>query len=654
MLKYALVPLAGLIIAFFLTPRVAALARWLQAVDVPGGRREHVGAIPRLGGLAVFPAALLALAIGLTVDPYVVAAFAQHSTWPWLLGGALVVTVCGVADDVWSLGPVSKLGFQVVAGLLALAGGYGIWVVGNPFGGAPIALGWLGVPVTLLWVIGVTNAFNLIDGLDGLAAGVALIASVTLCAISLTAGRIDAAIVAVALAGALGGFLYHNFHPAKIFLGDSGALFLGFVLSVLAVEGSHKGATAVVIAVPILALGLPIADTLLAMLRRVLGALRVVRVDPNRNEYRFLVIGSASVARADRDHIHHRLLRMGLTYNRAVVLLYAVCVALGAVALLAVTLRGPQLGVLVGLTALATFFGLRQLGYQEVEVLRRGTLLPLFDARVLNRRSVHAAVDAGFVGFAYIAAVLVAGGGIALPGTRAYLIWTLLPVVALKVGVFLVSGLYYRAYRYTNAADVLALVKALVLAEAVAASAVVTVYGLPPNPVVTLLLDLYFAATLVLGGRLSFRFLEAMKADPASQTRPVLVYGANSGGAALLRETAQNPELGFRIVGFVDDPPATWRSQVNGVPVLGGLQHLPELVRRHRVEEVIFAHHSPTPDQVAAVSAACTGLGVTVRRFRFSFEEVGPTPAPARLASTESVADALRTNVVLGQGGWKG
>lgn len=560
---------------------------------------------------------------------------------------AAVVALCGVVDDLRGLGPFAKLALQVVAGVLVLAGGYGIWVVSNPFGGEPIALGWLGVPVTLLWVIGITNAFNLIDGLDGLAAGVGLIACATIFAISLTADRVEAAVVAVALAGALAGFLYHNFHPATVFLGDSGALFIGFVLAVLSIQGAHKGATAVIVAAPILALGLPIADTLLAMVRRVLGALSVVRVDPNRNEYRFLVVGSASVVRADRDHIHHRLLKMGLTYHRAVVVLYGVCVALGALAFLAVTLRGAQLAVLVGLTALAMFFGLRRLGYREVDVLRRGTLLPLFDSRVFNRRSFHATVDAGFLALAYGAAVLAASGGLELPGVRQYLLWTVLPVVAIKVGLFMFKGIYYRTYRYTNAGDVLAVVKALVLAEGIAAAAVVLVYGLPPRPVVTLLLDFYFGATLVLGGRLSFRLLEALKAAPITDARPVLVYGANAGGAALLRETTQNPHLGFRVVGFLDDPPATWRSQVNGVPVLGGLQHLPELVRRHGVEEVILAHHAPQPEQVDAVASACMDLGLTLRRFRFSFEEVG---GDAATAATDSAAALLRTNTAMGQG----
>ena len=150
-----------------------------------------------------------------------------------MLAGALVVTATGAVDDIWDLMPVQKLALQSLAGVMVLASGFGLTVVAAPFTGGSIQLGWLAAPLTLLWVVGMTNAFNLIDGLDGLATGVALIASATAWAVSLATGRIDVATLAVVLAGASAGFLYHNFYPASIFLGDAGSLLLGYVLSVL-------------------------------------------------------------------------------------------------------------------------------------------------------------------------------------------------------------------------------------------------------------------------------------------------------------------------------------------------------------------------------------------------------------------------------------
>ena len=511
MLKYLVLGMTAAVLAFVLTPWVARWAVRLGAVDEPNDRRVHAGRIPSLGGLAVFAAFLGALGLGLVVDRLVLEVFwGEPWPWGWLLGGAVVVVACGVADDVWTLGPLPKLCVQLVAGFMVLAAGHGITAVTNPFSGASVQLGWFGAPLTLLWVVGITNAFNLIDGLDGLAAGVALIASGTLFVISLAGGRIEVALLAAALAGALAGFLYHNFNPATVFLGDSGALLLGYLLAVLSIQASQKGATTVVILVPILALGLPIMDTLLAMLRRLLGALRVVRWDSERNEYRFLVLGSASIFRADREHIHHRLLQMGLTHRRAVLLLYGVCAGLGLTAFLAVRAKGANVAVLVAIVAFASYVGIRKLAYQEVKLLRRGTLLPIFDLPMLNRRVIHVLIDAAFALSAWVAALLLVFHEPLSPAMREYLIQTSIAVVAVKLAVFVYSGLYERAYRYTNAADMIALAKDLVAAQMASAGAVALFYGWPGHGAVVILLDFYLCATLVVGARVAFKVLELM------------------------------------------------------------------------------------------------------------------------------------------------
>jgi UDP-GlcNAc:undecaprenyl-phosphate GlcNAc-1-phosphate transferase len=236
--------------------------------------------------------------------------------------------------------PVQKLALQSLAGVMVLASGFGLTVVAAPFTGGSIQLGWLAAPLTLLWVVGMTNAFNLIDGLDGLATGVALIASATAWAVSLATGRIDVATLAVVLAGASAGFLYHNFYPASIFLGDAGSLLLGYVLSVLFIQAAQPGATGVVILVPFLALGLPILDTLLAVARRLRRAARVVREDAGRQACHFLLVGPVSVVSPDQEHLHHRLLALGLTPWRAVLVLYSVCVVLSLIAFLALRAGG--------------------------------------------------------------------------------------------------------------------------------------------------------------------------------------------------------------------------------------------------------------------------------------------------------------------------
>ena len=626
MLKYWVLGLTAAGLALLLTPLTAALARWVGAVDEPEQRRVHTGRIPRLGGLAVFAAFVGAIGLGLLANRLLLEVFWGNKwPWGWLLGGALVVVACGAADDVWTLGPLPKLCFQIIAGTMVLAAGRGITLITNPLSGASTELGLLAVPLTILWVVGITNAFNLIDGLDGLAVGVALIASGTLFLVSLAGGRVEVALLAATLAGALAGFLYYNFNPASVFLGDCGSLLVGYLLSVLSIQASQKGATAVVIMVPILALGLPIMDALLAMIRRLLRALRVVRPDEERNEYRFLVVGPASVLRADRDHIHHRLLALGLTHRRAVLLLYAVCLGLGVLAFLAVSARGTDTTIMVALVAVASYVGVRKLGYREVEILRRGTLLPLFELPVFSRRLFHACVDTGFVATAYAAALLMTSQGGWDRGGRDYLLRSVIVFVALKLAVFVAAGLYQRSYRYTGVTDIIALLKAVVLAELGAVLAVGLLYGLPRHALPALLLDWYLSATLVIGARASFKLLEVIaQGHGEAAALPVLIYGSGSGGSALLREIEQNPRLGYRAVGFVDDALALRGRSINGVPVLGTVDDLSELIEEHGVREVIVSTPKVDAEHMDKVAAACRLGGVHLRRFRIALEEVAP------------------------------
>lgn len=336
----------ALLLALATTPIVRRLAFRAGAVDRPDSRRIHTTPTPTLGGLAVAVSILGTLLLVNHVRDGAVRGLLVQYGWHWryfLLGGGIILAA-GVADDVYSLTPTIKLAVQVVAAIVALAGGYGVTAITNPLTGGHIGLGIFGGLLTAAWIVAVTNAFNLIDGLDGLAAGVALIAALSILMIAQVEGRPDAALLASVFAGALLGFLRYNFYPASIFLGDSGSQLLGYSLSLLSIQGLQKGATTVVIIVPILALGLPLLDTFVAILRR------------------FVVAGFAAVFRADREHIHHRLVAIGMTQRRAVLLLYCVCALFGVVAFLSVVARGPMKGILLASVAIATFAGIRILG----------------------------------------------------------------------------------------------------------------------------------------------------------------------------------------------------------------------------------------------------------------------------------------------------
>jgi UDP-GlcNAc:undecaprenyl-phosphate GlcNAc-1-phosphate transferase len=237
----------------------------------------------------------------------------------------------GAIDDIQKV-PVSlKFLFQMVAGLFVVIAFPRIEAIFTPFG--TIHFGAWSFLITILWVVAITNAINLLDGLDGLAAGTSFIVCIAMFGISLLNQNIGIALISAILAGSILGFLKYNFHPASIFLGDSGAYFLGFTLSVLSLLSGAKGTTTIAILIPIIALGLPIMDTILSMFRRLLKSLRIVEVDQEKNIVKFFYLDGWSMFKADKDHIHHRLLQIGFTHKKAVVFLYAVSLVLGGLAL---------------------------------------------------------------------------------------------------------------------------------------------------------------------------------------------------------------------------------------------------------------------------------------------------------------------------------
>lgn len=339
----ALAVLAGLVSAG-LVPAAERLAQRTGAIDEPGGRRQHAGRVPRLGGVAVAGGAVASVVVGSVLD---VAGFAhlaeQGWSLAWLAAASLAVALIGLADDVRGLRPRVKLAGQTLAATLAVLGGYVVHLVTLPLVDTTVDLGVVGVVLTILWIVAVTNALNLIDGLDGLATGVALIASVTLAIVSVLEGRTGGAVLGACLAGALAGFLPFNLPPARVFLGDTGSLLVGFWLAILSLQAVQKTSTTVLLLASILALGVPLLDVALAVARRLVAA------------------GPAGVFRADREHIHHRLLRSGRSPRGVLVVLYAACVAGGVLAFAAVVVRGPLNAIVVGVAAGATWAAARWL-----------------------------------------------------------------------------------------------------------------------------------------------------------------------------------------------------------------------------------------------------------------------------------------------------
>ena len=304
--------LTAALVALISTPVVRSLAFRVGAVDVPkDARRMHTHPIPRMGGLAIFFGFILSVLIFLPLTQEL----------RGMLLGSVVIVILGILDDIFALPALPKFFVQIGAALIAVLHGNRIEFLSNPniFSQDLFwELGLLAVPITVFWIVGITNAVNLIDGLDGLACGVSTISSMTMLVIALIVAEPDVALLMGALSGACIGFLPYNLNPAKIFMGDTGSTFLGFVLAVVSIQGLFKFYAIISFAVPFLMLGLPIFDTCFAILRRVSH-------------------GQSPMA-PDRGHIHHRLIDMGFTQKQAVAVLYIISAILGLSAVVLTTI----------------------------------------------------------------------------------------------------------------------------------------------------------------------------------------------------------------------------------------------------------------------------------------------------------------------------
>jgi UDP-GlcNAc:undecaprenyl-phosphate GlcNAc-1-phosphate transferase len=318
---YLLLGFSGAALALFLTPVIGRGATVLGLVDAPGPRKVHVQSVPRLGGVAVVTAAVLALVLVHALHP----GPRDPDLWivmqPLVIGGLLIFLV-GVADDVRGLGPTPKLVIEFAAAAAVMASGLLIERV--TILGITWPLGWLSYPVTAAWIVGLTNAFNLIDGLDGLAPGIAALAGAACGAILIVRGHQPEAMLLAAFVGAMLGFLVYNFSPASIFLGDSGSLVAGFLLASTAIAGWQKGATALASAVPLLIFALPIADAASTLVRR-------AAAPPADGRWPRAVL--RRIVEPDCEHIHHRLLGLGWSVRRTVIILYGVTALLSILAL---------------------------------------------------------------------------------------------------------------------------------------------------------------------------------------------------------------------------------------------------------------------------------------------------------------------------------
>ena len=573
------------------TVGVRAFAVRRGYVAKPKTDRWHKRPTAMLGGVAIFLATMAAwlIFVPATKESLVV------------VGGSTLLFLLGLVDDLLNIRPYQKLIGQLIgAGLLVMFG------LKLPLTGYELIDIW----ITVFWVIGITNAINLLDNMDGLAAGISAIAGFSLAMNFASTGQTNELLLACSLIGALIGFLVFNFNPASIFMGDCGSMFVGYLLSAIVllnqVGGRSRGLVAI-IAVPALVLFVPIFDTtFVTVLRKAWGR---------------------KASQGGRDHTSHRLVALGLSEKSAVILLYLLALVAGSLSLL-VNQIGPAksfalIGVFIsGLAILGAYLAKVKV-YETDDAREAGTARYAFLLNFTHKRRVFEVfLDAFLITLAYYCAF-----ALLFPSFEDTANWQLflksLPLLILvKLGSFLVVGVYRGLWRYTSIGDLITFIKGVLLGSILSILAILLVYRFQGFSRTVFVLDAILLLLLVVASRLGFRLIRQALPPPAGEGRKVLIYGAGDGGELALRELNNNPEWNYMAVGFVDDDPMKLNKVIHGLTVYDANGSLAEICDRTGVEEILICVRNLSPDKLRHLRDACTDHNIALRRALFTIEPV--------------------------------
>jgi UDP-GlcNAc:undecaprenyl-phosphate/decaprenyl-phosphate GlcNAc-1-phosphate transferase len=583
----------ALVLTLVSTPLVRTLARRWGAVARPRGDRWHKQPTAMLGGLAIFPAVLLTYLLTF-----------PRGQADLVVGGSALLFLLGLVDDLLRIKPYQKLIGQMIGAAVLIAGGLSLsWT--------PSLL--VNMLLTLFWLIGITNAVNLLDNMDGLAAGIAAIAAGFLTFCFLDNGQpVEAALVGM-LAAALLGFLVYNWNPASIFMGDCGSLFIGFFLagaSLLNVSGGRSRGFVAVLAVPVLIFLVPIFDTTLVTITRKLIGRRL--------------------SHGGRDHTSHRLVAWGMSERRAVAMLYAFTALSGALALLVRDVQFDlSLAALTGLVIVLTLLGIhlaRVKVYDENEfatACQRPVVAFLINLSY-KRRVFEVLLDVVLIALAYYCACRLLYGPLSEHPTWDILVPVVPLLVFLKLAAFLGMGVYRGIWRYFSLSDVAVFAGAIALGSLLSIPVIRVALSQDDRRLDLFFLEGSLLFVFVTASRIVFRLFRALQPLPATRVggRRVLIYGAGDGGEILLREILNNPALEYVPVGFADDDPLKQGKKIHGFRVLGGNDALLEVCQVQRVDEVIVASARFSEERLDAIRIDCEKAGIGLKRMRIDIAEL--------------------------------
>jgi UDP-GlcNAc:undecaprenyl-phosphate GlcNAc-1-phosphate transferase len=579
---------ASLGLALILTPIVIKVAQRLGRVAKPRQDRWHLHSTPALfGGVAIFLSFILP-ALVLIPDRKQFIGFAV---------GTFLVFALGFVDDLFNLRHYTKLFGQILTACVVTA-------FGLTFNQS--TLGPMAIPLTIFWLVAITNSFNLLDNMDGLCSGVACVVSLIMFLHACLSGDQLVEIPCLLLAGASLGFLCFNFKPARVFMGDCGSMFLGLSLAILAVMSSSLLAPNMVFSllVPTLMLAIPLFDTSFVSIVRTLNG--------------------RSIAQGGTDHTSHRLVSLGFSERRAVVLLYLISAFFGFIALIGLTGYNTVLLVLtafavIGLVIFGRFLAEVQV-YKEPSALQSAWLNKISqDKTVLGgivmykRRMLEILIDFGLICACYIAAFLLRFDGQLDPEHLSFISQSLPFIVICQLGMFFLFGLYRGQWRYTGTADILSIFKAVSVGCLLSLVVIIAVLRLDGFSRAVYVIDWLLLLVVISGARISIKVFQHYLPPSNESAKRVVIVGAGDAGELVLRDIRNNRSAQYLPVGFLDDAPTKQKSTIHGLAVIGTTQVLRDVIQQQQIEEVIIAMPSVKNGVIDRVKTTCAELAVPCR-----------------------------------------
>ena len=607
MKTYLLLSLTAFLISLAMTPVVRLIAIRNGWVARPRKDRWHKKTTALFGGIAIFIGLGIPLFIVGDFQPLWTRLFAPGSAEPLpsiavvILGGATLLFLLGLADDFLNLKPHNKLIGQIIVASMVVFLGFRLnWFTSLT----------LDTMVTLIWIVGITNAFNLLDNMDGLCAGVAMVAALTM-AVLYAGTDATAFSVAVIIAGSCGAFLVYNFNPASIFMGDCGSLVIGFALAVLSLYHGEFAADSRLsaFAVPLLILMVPLLDTTLVTVIRLLSGRKA--------------------STGGSDHTSHRLVLMGLSEKSAVLYLYGIGAVSGIAGVFVSysdTMTSPAviIPIVLAITLMGIYLAqLRVYPEKEFSVLRGRKFTPVLIELTYKRQMMMVVLDLGLVAFSYYLAYRLRFDGADFETYFHVFLKSLPVIIAVKMVVFYVSGIYSGFWQYISTRDVFQYARSSVLSTLLAITLVTILYRFKDFSKGVFIIDWILTTLFLLGTRGSFRlFSETMKRKTLAGAH-VIIYGAGRGGELLLRELLNNKAHHCNPVGFIDDDPLKIGKKIQGFPILGSFDNLPALKEKNAIQGVLLSFNGKNNANAhQAAGRYCRQNGLFLKKFSIQLEPV--------------------------------